>query len=97
MVKRKERPFDLIFIDADKESLAKYFAWAVKLSRKGTLIVADNVVRNGKVVNAKSREADVQGVRRMNEAVAREKRVCATTMQTVGSKGWDGMMVGVVG
>jgi predicted O-methyltransferase YrrM len=96
MLKAKERPFDLIFIDADKESLADYFTYSLKLSRPGTLIIADNVVRKGKVLQANSRDSAVQGVRRMNHAVAREKRVQATTIQLVGAKGYDGMMLAVV-
>jgi len=96
MVRQKEKPFDLVFIDADKESLAEYFAWAVKLSHPGTLIVADNVVRKGAVVEAYSKDSAVQGVRRMNKLIAREKRVRATTLQTVGTKGYDGLTVAVV-
>jgi predicted O-methyltransferase YrrM len=89
-------PFDLIFIDADKPSNPEYFAWALRLSRKGSIIVIDNVVRNGAVVDAKSRDASVQGVRRLNRAMAVEKRVIATTLQTVGSKGYDGFAVALV-
>src|ERR1700722_1024741 len=79
-------PFDLIFIDADKPSTSDYFAWALKLSRVGSVIVVDNVVRNGAVVNSASRDASVQGVRRFNEILAAEKRVSATALQTVGAK-----------
>src|SRR5688500_9622718 len=79
-------PFDLIFVDADKPSNAEYFAWALKLSRPGSLIVVDNVVRNGAVVDAASTDPSVQGVRRLNEAIAAEPRVTATAIQTVGSK-----------
>ncbi|MDA4135931.1 MAG: O-methyltransferase [Thaumarchaeota archaeon] len=89
-------PFDLIFIDADKPSNPEYFAWALRLSRKGSIIVIDNVVRNGAVVDAKSRDASVMGVRRLNQAMAVEKRVIATTLQTVGSKGYDGFAVALV-
>lgn len=84
-------PFDFIFIDADKKSIPAYFEWALKLSRLGTLIIVDNVIRAGAVVDAESTDADVQGVRRFNEIVAREPRVTVTTLQTVGSKGYDGL------
>lgn len=83
-------PFDLIFIDADKPSTADYFAWALKISRRGSLIVVDNVVRSGAVADAASTDANVQGVRRFYELVAKEPRVSATAIQTVGSKGYDG-------
>lgn len=83
-------PFDLVFIDADKENCAPYFEWAVKLSRLGTVIVVDNVIREGEVVNARTKDPMVQGIRRFNKAVAAEPRVTAVTMQTVGSKGYDG-------
>lgn len=83
-------PFDFVFIDADKENSAPYFEWAVRLSRPGTVIVVDNVVREGEVADAESTDAMVQGIRRLNEAVAAESRVTATTVQTVGSKGYDG-------
>jgi predicted O-methyltransferase YrrM len=89
-------PFDLIFIDADKPSNADYFAWALKLSRKGSLIIIDNVVRDGKVINADSDDASVQGVRRFNEILAAEPRVTATEIQTVGSKGYDGLALALV-
>ena len=89
-------PFDLIFLDADKPSNADYLAWALKLSRPGTLIVTDNVVRDGKVVQAKSAEADVQGVRRFTELMAAEPRLSATVLQTVGVKGYDGFALAVV-
>ncbi|MEO5814150.1 MAG: O-methyltransferase [Gemmatimonadaceae bacterium] len=84
-------PFDLIFIDADKKSIPQYFEWALKMSRPGTLILVDNVVRAGRVVDADSADADIQGIRTFNEKVAREPRVTVTTLQTVGSKGYDGL------
>jgi predicted O-methyltransferase YrrM len=83
-------PFDLIFIDANKSNMDDYFDWALKLSRRGTVIIADNVIRDGKVTDAKSKDVDIQGVRRFNERVAAEPRVSATEIQTVGSKGYDG-------
>jgi predicted O-methyltransferase YrrM len=89
-------PFDLIFIDADKPSNADYFTWALKLSRPGGLIVIDNVIRDGAVIDPTSTDPDVQGVRRLNELLADESRVSATTIQTVGSKGYDGFTMAVV-
>ena len=86
-------PFDLIFIDADKEHNTEYFQWALKLSRPGSLIIVDNVVRDGKVIDASSSDSSVQGVRRCNEAMAAEKRVVVTALQTVGSKGYDGFAI----
>ncbi|MEH2064132.1 MAG: O-methyltransferase [Nostoc sp.] len=89
-------PFDLIFIDADKPSNPDYLAWALKLSRRGSLIIADNVVRDGAVVNAASDDPSVQGVRRFNELLAAQGRVSATAIQTVGSKGYDGFALALV-
>jgi predicted O-methyltransferase YrrM len=89
-------PFDLIFIDADKASTADYFAWALKLARPGTLIIVDNVVRNGAVADAATTDPGVLGVRRFAELVAREPRVSVTAIQTVGSKGYDGFALAVV-
>ncbi len=89
-------PFDLIFIDADKTGYTEYLAWAVKLSRRGTVIIADNVVRDGKVTDPSCDDPMVQGIRRFYEAVAAEPRVTATTIQTVGSKGHDGFTFAVV-
>jgi len=92
----KDGPFDLTFIDADKQSNAEYFTWALKLSRPGSLIVVDNVVRAGAVVDARSRDAAVQGVRRLNQLMAAERRVAATALQTVGAKGYDGFAIALV-
>ena len=89
-------PFDLAFIDADKQNNAEYFRWALKLSRPGGLIIVDNVVREGAVIDAKSSNAAVQGVRRLNDLIARESRVSATAIQTVGVKGYDGFLVALV-
>ena len=89
-------PFDFIFIDADKPSNPEYFAWALKLSRRGTVIVVDNVVRKGAVADAASADAAVQGVRRLNLMMAGEPRVSATALQTVGGKGYDGFAVALV-
>jgi predicted O-methyltransferase YrrM len=89
-------PFDLIFIDADKASYPDYFKWALKLSRRGSLIIADNIVRKGAVADAASSDPNVQGVRRFNELLAAEPRVSATAIQTVGSKGYDGFAIALV-
>ncbi len=89
-------PFDLVFIDADKAALTEYFDAAVRLSRRGTLIVVDNVVRDGAVLDAESRDPSVQGVRRFNTHVATDARVCITALQTVGAKGYDGFALAVV-
>jgi predicted O-methyltransferase YrrM len=89
-------PFDFVFIDADKENNAAYLEWALRLSRPGTAIVVDNVVRNGEVADARSTDQDVVGVRRMFDLIAREPRLSATAIQTVGSKGWDGFALAVV-
>ncbi len=89
-------PFDLIFIDADKATYPDYFKWALKLSRRGSLIIADNIVRKGAVADATSSDPNVQGVRRFNELLAAEPRVSATAIQTVGSKGYDGFAIALV-
>ncbi len=89
-------PFDFIFIDADKPGYPDYLAWSLKLSRRGTVIVADNVIRDGKVIDPKSDDPRVQGMRRFNEQLAAERRVSATEIQTVGSKGYDGFALAVV-
>lgn len=86
-------PFDLIFIDADKENNVGYFEWALQLSRPGSLIIADNVVRYGAVVDPASDDPRVQGVRRFVERASYEPRVVATELQTVGSKGYDGFVI----
>lgn len=86
-------PFDLIFIDADKANTPSYFTWALTLSRPGSLIVVDNVVRDGAVVDASSQDPSVQGMRRFFELVRSEPRVDATALQTVGIKGYDGLAI----
>jgi predicted O-methyltransferase YrrM len=88
-------PFDLVFIDADKENNAEYFAHALRLSRKGSVIIVDNVVRGGALADPNG-NAQVQGVRRLFEMIAKEKRVSATAIQTVGTKGYDGFLTAVV-
>jgi predicted O-methyltransferase YrrM len=89
-------PFDFVFIDADKPNIAEYFNWALRLSRPGSVIVVDNVVRAGAVIDGKSEDASVQGVRRFNEVLATCKRVDATVLQTVGTKGYDGFALALV-
>lgn len=86
-------PFDFFFIDANKDGYPDYFRWAVKLSRPGSVIVADNVVRNGEVIDATSDEPAVIGVRRMLEVVAATPNVSASVIQTVGVKGYDGYLI----
>jgi predicted O-methyltransferase YrrM len=91
-----EAPFDLVFIDADKEGYCDYLAWSLKLTRPGSLIVADNVVRKGAVADPASPDSMVQGVRRFNQMLATEPRVAATAIQTVGCKGYDGFAIAAV-
>ncbi|MER6032673.1 MULTISPECIES: O-methyltransferase [unclassified Streptomyces] len=86
-------PFDLVFIDADKSNNAHYVQWALRLSRAGSLIVVDNVVRGGRVADADSREPDVVGTREAIELIAAHPRLTGTAVQTVGSKGYDGFAV----
>jgi predicted O-methyltransferase YrrM len=92
----RQAPFDFIFIDADKKSMPEYFDWALRLSRKGSLIFADNVVRSGGVVDATNTDPEIQGVRRFYQALHSEPRVCATAVQTVGGKGYDGYALALV-
>jgi predicted O-methyltransferase YrrM len=94
--KEKCEPFDLVFIDADKPSTPDYFKWALEHSRTGTLIIADNTVRNGGLADANSKDAGIQGSRRFHEILAAEPRVTATTLQTVGGKGYDGLTLAFV-
>ncbi len=89
-------PFDFSFIDADKKSNPDYFQWALKLSRRGSVIVVDNVVREGQVIEANSGDANVEGIRRLNTIMAGEQRVSATAIQTVGVKGHDGLAIALV-
>jgi predicted O-methyltransferase YrrM len=89
----KIAPFDFIFLDANKEGYPEYFKLSLQLSRPGTLIVVDNIVRKGAVIDGTSSDANVQGVRRMLDLIAAEPRVSATAVQTVGSKGYDGFVL----
>jgi predicted O-methyltransferase YrrM len=90
-------PFDFIFIDADKSNNANYLEWALRLSRPGTVIVVDNVVRDGAIADDATSDRGAVGVRRMFDMMAREPRLQATAIQTVGVKGWDGFALAVVG
>lgn len=96
LVSEEAGPFDLIFIDADKPSNPEYLKHSLELSREGTLIVADNVVRDGEVANAESDDPKVQGVRRFTDMLAEDPRVTATAIQTVGCKGYDGFAMALV-
>jgi predicted O-methyltransferase YrrM len=89
-------PFDLFFIDADKQSIPHYLEWSLKLSHPGSLIIVDNVIRDGALIDGKSDDANVKGARRLHEMLAAEPRVSATTIQTVGSKGYDGFTLALV-
>ena len=88
--------FDLIFIDADKENTAEYVEWALKMSRSGTVIIVDNVVRDGKVIDATSGDAQTKGMRRFYEMMAGDSRIDMTAIQTVSSKRYDGFAIGIV-
>ncbi|MBS1574806.1 MAG: O-methyltransferase, partial [Bacteroidetes bacterium] len=96
LLKEKAGPFDMVFIDADKPPYTEYFEWSLKLSRPGTLIVADNVIRDGKVVLKESPDEMSAGAKRFNEALAANKDVTATIIQTVGTKEHDGMAIAIV-
>jgi predicted O-methyltransferase YrrM len=89
-------PFDLFFIDANKSNMPEYFEWSLKLARKGSVIIVDNVVRGGAVLEADSKNADIQGVRRFLEMVGKEKRVSGTALQTVSTKNYDGFAMVLV-
>jgi predicted O-methyltransferase YrrM len=89
-------PFDLVFIDADKRHTPDYFTWALELTRPGGLIIADNVIRDGAIVDAQSEDSAVLGSRRLHDLLAAEPRVSATTIQTVGTKGYDGFTLALV-
>ncbi len=89
-------PFDFIFIDADKTSTTEYFQWALKMTRPGSLIVVDNIVRKGEVTNPNSTDTSVKGIQRFIDAFKDDPRVTMTGIQTVGSKGYDGFAVALV-
>jgi predicted O-methyltransferase YrrM len=90
-----DEPFDLIFIDADKPSTPDYFEWAIKLSHPGSVIIVDNLVRGGRLIDEKGDE-DIQGMRQFMDRLATDTRVNATALQTVGVKGYDGFAIAVV-
>ncbi len=94
--KERRGPFDLIFIDADKENIPAYFEWALKLSRPGSVIVVDNVVRDGEVANVDTTDPRVQGVRSFIDSLAGDTRATGTVIQTVGTKGYDGFAIVLV-
>lgn len=96
MVTEGVGPFDFVFIDADKANIPRYYEFALKMSHVGTVIVVDNVVRSGNVVDAASTDVNVVGVRKFNDTVAMDKRVTATAIQTVGTKGYDGFAIMLV-
>jgi predicted O-methyltransferase YrrM len=89
-------PFDLVFIDADKQSNPDYLAWALRLSHVGSVIIVDNVVRDGAVVDSATTDPSIAGIRRMNEMITAEPRLLTTAVQTVGSKGYDGFAIALV-
>ncbi|SFL22394.1 Predicted O-methyltransferase YrrM [Paenibacillus sp. 1_12] len=90
------QPFDFIFIDADKPNNPNYLKWALHFSRPGTVIIGDNVIRDGEVINENSQDPRVIGVRQFYDLLAEESRITATAIQTVGSKGYDGFVLGIV-
>lgn len=96
LVEEAAGPFDLTFIDADKPNTIAYFDFALRLSRPGSLIIVDNVVREGQVIDAGSGSATVQAVRRFLEHLANQPRVSPVALQTVGSKGYDGLAIALV-
>ena len=96
LAKERGGAFDLIFIDADKDNNPQYLDWAIKLSRRGSIIVVDNVARHGKVIEAKNPAGDIQGTRRCLEMMASNPRLSAFALQTVGLKGLDGFAAAVV-
>lgn len=93
LLSERKGPFDLFFLDADKQNTRAYYDWALRLSRPGSLIVVDNVVRHGTLLDAASRDPDVRGMREFLEALATDRRVSATGIQTVGRKGYDGFVL----
>ncbi|MEO8577217.1 MAG: O-methyltransferase [Gemmatimonadales bacterium] len=96
MIDEGAGPFDFAFIDADKASNPDYFGWALDMSRPGSVIIVDNVIRDGHIIDADSDDASVKGVRRLNEVMAGNPRISVTALQTVGVKGYDGFSVAIV-
>lgn len=97
LIEKGYGPFDLSFIDADKVSNPDYFEWALEMSRPGSVIIVDNIIRDGAVVDSASEDPSVRGVRRLNELMADNPRIDATALQTVGVKGYDGFSLAIVG
>jgi predicted O-methyltransferase YrrM len=93
LVGKKPQPFDLIFIDANKPDYSEYLKWSLRLSRSGTIIVADNIVRGGEIINLESKDPAVAALRRFNEEVAANKKLETTALQLTGSKGLDGFAI----
>jgi len=96
MIADNEKPFDMIFIDADKPPYTEYFGYALSLARQGTLIICDNVIREGKILEESSSDQNVNGARRFNKMLSENKKVTATIIATVGAKDYDGMAIAVV-
>jgi predicted O-methyltransferase YrrM len=96
IISESNEPFDMIFIDADKPPYTEYFEYAIKLSRQGTIIICDNVIREGKILDSNSTDEKVQGVQRLNKMLSNNENVTATILQTVGVKDYDGMAIAVV-
>src|SRR6185437_4330439 len=96
LVKEGGEPFDFIFIDADKPNNPVYLEWALRLARVGTIVVVDNVIREGAIADAESKDESVRGTRRLFDLISANPRLDATALQTVGSKGYDGFVVAVV-
>lgn len=96
LVNDKRAPFDFVFVDADKPNIPKYVTWALKLTRPGSLIIVDNIVRNGAVADKNSDDPNVKGSRELFEQLAKEPRLDATALQTVGVKGYDGLVISIV-
>ena len=94
--KEGAKPFDLIFIDADKQNIPAYLEWSLRLSRPGTVIITDNVIRDGAIINADDPDPRVPGVRRLFEMMSADPRLDATALQTVGTKGYDGFTLAIV-
>jgi predicted O-methyltransferase YrrM len=92
----RQEPFDIVFIDADKENNPGYFEWALQLTRPGSLIIIDNVARRGRVIDESDADSDIIGVRRVVDMIANEPWVTATAIQTVGEKGYDGFLIALV-
>ena len=96
LLEQDRTPFDLVFVDADKQNYAAYLGYAIKLSRPGTLLIFDNVVREGRVIDPESEDPKVPGTRELYDALKNHPKVDATAIQTVGTKKWDGFLMAVV-